>query len=189
MMTFASWKSSAFAGALVAQVMYLAFELPTYQAMWGWQLTVPKDAGFSCEEGAVIGGKGKDAKFDCTVKADTGYKCDITKTSVVCTDEKAKNPFKNEVPSEVKCLNLGHQCDNPKDTVETTCVKVKDGMENDDTSTLSWMEVPSCKKDGGSGASPSPAAADVSANKAAFTGLSTPLLMLTGIFGTWLTCS
>jgi len=59
----------------VVQVVYLALELPTYQAAWGWELSVPTDKGFTCKEGTKIGGA-KGAKFDCTVTPDSGYSCE-----------------------------------------------------------------------------------------------------------------
>jgi len=127
-------KSSAIAGALVAQLMYVAMELPTYQAAWGWSMPVPTNAKFTCTEGAAISAT---SAFACTVTPVAGYTCDTTSTKVVCSD--STQGFTDSVPSDatIKCLNVGHK---PGKT------------DNDDTSTLSWKPVPACTDPSASGA-------------------------------------
>jgi len=126
-----NFKSSAFAGALIAQVMHLAIKLPTYHAAWGWDLAVPKDMSFSCTEGAKVGVDSKPAAFACTVTADAGYTCDVKTTSVWCRDSQSN--FTDSVPSSGTnmCKTTGH----------------KPGkVDNDNTSTVYWKPVPKCTK-------------------------------------------
>ena len=98
------------------------------RAAWGWQMTVPTDAGFTCSEGTTIGcAMGgptcMDSNFTCTVTADTGKTCDVMTTNVV---RSIADGAQNFVP----------------DSTNPMCAQMAGDHYNN--ASLSWNPVPMC---------------------------------------------
>mmetsp|Transcript_28742 Transcript_28742/g.35216 ORF Transcript_28742/g.35216 Transcript_28742/m.35216 type:complete len:151 (-) Transcript_28742:260-712(-) len=118
---------AAAAGAVAFQAIAGLFASPA-RAAWGWQLTVPDDAGYTCSEGTTIGCASFQgctaANFTCTVVPDTGLTCDVTSTDVVCSLPDGAQNFV-PVSSDPMCVNV-------------------ESHANYNNATLSWNPVPTC---------------------------------------------
>ena len=78
---------AAAAGVAAVNFANIALQAPVFNAAWGWNLDVPAEADFTCEEGSTRGcpaadGCG-DTNFTCTVMPNSGYICDVGSISVV----------------------------------------------------------------------------------------------------------
>ena len=121
---------AAVAGAAAFQAFAGLSSLTASRAAWGWQMTVPSDGGFSCEEGETIGcasGAGcGGSNFTCTVVAADGKTCDVSSISVVCSDSEGGE--QNYQPNLNMCINVESYAASKNMTADV----------------LSWSQVPSC---------------------------------------------
>mmetsp|Transcript_15463 Transcript_15463/g.29177 ORF Transcript_15463/g.29177 Transcript_15463/m.29177 type:complete len:156 (+) Transcript_15463:49-516(+) len=136
-MAFSKASAAAF-GAVAFQALAGLSSLSSSRAAWGWQLEVPTDGGFSCEEGTTIGCTGAQgclaSNFTCTVTPDDGKTCDATSITVLCTDgDGVDTPFQ---PNLGTCINVESYAASKNVTVDT----------------LSWSMVPTCGQATTSGA-------------------------------------
>jgi len=158
--------SSAAAGVAVMNALHLASEVPTARSAWGWKMSAPADADFTCAEGEVgcesmppACGQANGccaSNFDCTVTPKTGKTCDVSTIALKCS----KNGGAGEQPNDIMCINIGY-----------------DGVPAD--STLSWSATPVCQEASGTSPAASAAAAG-SANRMAAVGISSIFCVVAG---------
>eukprot|EP00931_Biecheleriopsis_adriatica_P009872 TRINITY_DN110967_c0_g1_i1.p1 TRINITY_DN110967_c0_g1~~TRINITY_DN110967_c0_g1_i1.p1 ORF type:complete len:165 (-),score=45.16 TRINITY_DN110967_c0_g1_i1:360-854(-) len=106
---------SALAGAMLLNAVYNLVELPATSAAWGWYLSPPADAKFSCKgmggnkTGCPTAGQPgfeecNDASFECEVEPVKDWTCDVAKIKVVCSKN---NGTAFQPKSGGACINLG----------------------------------------------------------------------------------
>ncbi|CAE7565331.1 unnamed protein product [Symbiodinium natans] len=122
---------AAVAGAAVFQAFTGLSFLTASRAAWGWQLTVPGNADFSCAEGSTIGCASfngcEASNFTCTVVPAEGKSCDVSSISVQCTDlaDNTSMPFQ---PNLGQCINVQAYADSNNKTMDE----------------VAWSQVPMC---------------------------------------------
>eukprot|EP00440_Ansanella_granifera_P069001 gb/GFBE01074850.1/.p1 GENE.gb/GFBE01074850.1/~~gb/GFBE01074850.1/.p1 ORF type:complete len:191 (+),score=55.95 gb/GFBE01074850.1/:1-573(+) len=151
--------SFALGGVVAFNAVSLLPQVPQASAAWGWQMTVPTNLGFECEEGAelgcpygttmLIGGVNctagtattcPEACFKCTVKAAANKTCDVAETAVKCTHPTNGSIMPSAQDGAFMCINIGNSAYNI----------------TANNATLEWSTVPSC--DDGTTAAPTTAA-------------------------------
>merc|ERR1712113_241421 len=89
-------------------------KLPTSNAAWGWKMTPPAGAAFTCKGKAEVGcvGMGQpgwedcdDATFECEVEPNASYSCDVNMTVLKCSTDGGE-AFQPK--SGGSCINLGY---------------------------------------------------------------------------------
>lgn len=113
----------------------LLFDAPMSGAYWGWKMTVPDDAGFTCQEGAEIGCESMPPacgtvggccaeNYTCTVVPDSGSCGGVTEITMMCKDcaDDAEIALIGGV-----CINVG-------------------GAGHPVSSYLEWSQVPTCSR-------------------------------------------
>eukprot|EP00929_Paragymnodinium_shiwhaense_P111537 TRINITY_DN796_c0_g3_i1.p1 TRINITY_DN796_c0_g3~~TRINITY_DN796_c0_g3_i1.p1 ORF type:complete len:163 (+),score=29.71 TRINITY_DN796_c0_g3_i1:77-565(+) len=108
--------TSAAAGAVIMNSMYMLSEVPTARSAWGWQMSAPADAHFTCAEGQIgcpsmppvcnasVPGGCCASNFTCTVTPKSGKTCDVTTIDLKCS----KNGGAASQPNVIACINLGY---------------------------------------------------------------------------------
>lgn len=148
---------SAAIGAFLAQVA--TWGVQQGSAAWGWQLSVPDNAGFSCAEGESVGCSGMPpdcgdlggcctSNYTCTVVAPDGYTCDTDTVMVECkldgeddwmqpTSTLAANG-EEAVTGQPACINEGSDEDNHTKNAELRwSATVTCSADDDETGTSS----------------------------------------------------
>lgn len=120
--------SKALAAGIGALAVQIFSSLAPSRAAWTWTLSPPADGGFTCAEGANITGdmNSAAADFDCTVVPDDGMTCDVTTTSMKCSDSEGGQ--QNFVPVEGACIDNVAYAESKNMTPDV----------------LSWSPVPVC---------------------------------------------
>jgi len=161
-MTLSGIVGSSLAGVAFIHMTCFFMNSPMTGAAWGWKLSPPSGAKFSCSEGTQVGGAAycttatpacTASDFDCTVTPNSGYSCDQTKISVKCA-KTADGVKKSPIEANFLCINVG-ATGHPKD------------------SDLSWSATPVCTSTEAS-------------HSERFAHFRWPLLTSVLVFGLWL---
>lgn len=119
---------SAALGAFLVQVA--TWGVQQGSAAWGWRLSVPSDANFTCQEGVSIGcdsmppdcgqeGGCCTSHYTCTITPNDGYTCDTANITVQCkldSESEWKQPSTTKPSGEEvatqgqdACINIGNE--------------------------------------------------------------------------------